>query len=241
MTLKTHDSISLRGAGVVTLAQPRGGHRFTLDSILLADFCRIKKRDRILEPGTGTGIVSILLAKKFPSVFIAAVEVQPGLAALCRENIAENGLSGRITLIEADITGLEHALPAERFDVIVANPPYTRSGTGRRSHVRERWTAREDILGGIEAWLDLERLLKNRGRYFLVFTASRLGELIYLMRKRRLEPKRLRLVHPYPERHASLVLIEAVKSAGAGLDVMPPLILHEGAGYSDELRRIYGI
>lgn len=241
MSVETRDSIFLRDAGTVIINQPRRGHRFTIDSVLLADFCRIKRADRILEPGAGTGIVSILLAKKFPSASFTAVEVQPELAYLCRRNVSENGLNGRICVIQADVADLESAGFRGRFDAIVANPPYTRAGAGRRSPLHERRTARQDAAGAIEAWLDLGRFLKNRGRYFLVFPSSRLGELVALMRERRLEPKRLRLIHPYLERPAPLVLVEAVKSAGVGLEVLPPLILHEGAGYSDELRRIYGL
>ncbi len=241
MSAETRDSIFLRDAGAVIINQPRRGHRFTIDSVLLADFCRIKRADRILEPGAGTGIVSILLAKKFPSASFTAVEVQPELAHLCRRNVSENDLTGRIWVIQADITDLGSAGLRGRFDAIVANPPYTRAGAGRRSPLHERRAARQDMAGSIEVWLDLSRFLKNGGRYFLVFPASRLGELVGLMRERRLEPKRLCLVHPYLERPASLVLVEAVKSAGVGLEVLPPLILHEGAGYSDELRRIYGL
>ncbi len=90
------------------------------------------------------------------------------------------------------------------------------------------------------AWLDLKDLLKNKGRYFLVFPASRAAELLALLRMRDLEPKRLRFVHPYLHKPASLVLVEAMKSAGIGLDVLPPLIVHEHGGYTEEVRNIYG-
>src|SRR5271169_6365087 len=100
MNTVTHDSISLQGAGIVTITQPKKGARFTLDSILLADFCRIKPHDAILEPGTGTGIIAILLAKKFPGVAVTAIEIQDTLAELCRKNIAQNGMQEHIRLIE---------------------------------------------------------------------------------------------------------------------------------------------
>src|SRR3990172_4391977 len=99
MTSLTHDSISLRGSGVVTIIQQKRGHRFTLDSLLLADFCRIKPRDKILEPGTGTGVISILFAKKFPGTAITAIETQPGAVKLARRNIPDNPLHTRITLV----------------------------------------------------------------------------------------------------------------------------------------------
>jgi tRNA1Val (adenine37-N6)-methyltransferase len=238
----TRDSISLRGAGAVTIVQQKKGHRFTLDSILLADFCRIKPRDKILEPGAGTGIISLLLAKKYPHVRIKAVEIQTALADLCRQNIIDNGLSDQIILLEQDIRSLEGELKASTFDVIVANAPYTKSGAGRQSPRPERLLSRHDRGADIAAWLNLQLFLKNKGRYFLVFPADRLSELISSLRMYHLEPKRMRLVHPYDGRPASLVLIEAVRSAGIGLEVLPPLIVHATeSGYTEEMRHIYDL
>ncbi len=242
MRTVTRDSISLRGAGVVTIVQQKKGHRFTLDSILLADFCRIKPRDRILEPGTGTGIISLLLAKKYPHVRITAVEMQTALAGLCRQNIIDNRLDEHVVLLEQDIRTLKGELKTSTFDVIVANAPYTRSGAGRQSPYPERMLSRHDRGADIVTWLDLRMFLKNKGRYFLVFPADRLSELIYSLRINRLEPKRIRLVHPYEGKPASLVLIEAVKSAGIGLEVLPPLMVHDAdSGYTEEMRHIYDL
>jgi len=227
---------------VVTVAQQKKGHRFTLDSILLADFCRIKPHDRILEPGTGTGIISLLLAKKCPHARITAVEVQTALADLCRQNIIDNGLDDHIILLEQDIRALKGELKTSIFDVIVANAPYTKSGAGRRSPRPERLLSRHDRGTDIAAWLDLRIFLRNKGRYFLVFPADRLSELISSLHMHRLEPKRIRLVHPYKGKPASLVLIEAVMSAGIGLEVLPPLIVHDaGSGYTEEMRHIYDL
>lgn len=237
----THDSISLRGAGVVYVTQPKSGHRFTLDSILLADFCMLKSRDRVLEPGAGSGIISLLLANKFPHAHITAVELQPAIAGIARENISNNALDDRIQLIESDIAALKKVLPANTFDVIIANPPYARPGAGKSSPLAARRTAREDRLGPVDAWLDLRMFLKNRGRYCLVFPAARSAELTASLRTGKLEPKRVRFVHSYQGKPASLVLIEAVKSGGTGVAVLPPLIVHErGGGYTREMQEIYG-
>jgi len=107
----TNDTIALRGAGVVRITQPAKGHRFTLDSILLADFCRIKPKDLVLEPGAGTGVISLLLAKKHPRAFFTAVEVQPQLIDLCERNITDNSLEGRTTVIVQDLRRLQNANP----------------------------------------------------------------------------------------------------------------------------------
>lgn len=242
MTALTLDSISLRGAGVVSIVQPKKGFRFTLDSLLLADFCRIKPRDRILEAGAGTGIISILLAKKFYGSRFVSDEVEPQAYNLLCRNIENNGLFDKILPLERDITYLSRSIAPNAFDVIVANPPYTKCGTGRKSPSVERQTARQDQTASLPTWLDLQTLLKNKGRYFLVFPASRTAELLTLLQKRKLEPKCLRFVHPYRDKPASLVMIEAIKSGGAGLDILPPLIVHEpGGGYTKEMKEIYGI
>ncbi len=241
MTAVTHDSISLRGAGIVSITQQKKGFRFTLDSLLLADFCCIKPRDRVLEPGAGTGVISLLLARKFPKARFLADEVEPGAYELLLRNIEDNGLTTNIVPINADLRNLSSTISPRSFNVIVANPPYTKAGAGRTSPFPDRHLARQGQTATIDTWLDLKDLLKDKGRYFLVFPASRAAELLALLRTRDLEPKRLRFVHPHVHKPASLVLVEAIRSAGIGLDVLPPLIVHEqDGGYTEEVREIYG-
>lgn len=240
MTELTRDAISLRGAGIVTVTQYKRGVRFTLDSILLADFCRIGPRDRVLEPGAGAGVVSLLLAKKFPDARFVADEGEPLAYGLLAGNIRDNGLSDRIVPVERDLALLCGSIPPETFHVIVANPPYTKTGTGRTSPVAERHLARHDAAAPLDAWLGLQSLLKNRGTFFLVFTARRAAELCALLREQRLEPKRLRFVHPRRDKAASLVLVEARKHGGTGCEVLHPLVVHgPGGGYTEELLRLY--
>jgi tRNA1Val (adenine37-N6)-methyltransferase len=242
MTSSTLDTIALRNAGMVSIAQPKKGFRFTLDSLLLADFCRARQRDRILEPGSGTGIISILLARKFPRARIIASEVEPQAFNLLRQNIQRNGLADVIVPLERDIRCLGRSIVPDFFDVIIANPPYIKYGTGRESPSRERQTARQDVIASLPYWLDLHTFLRDRGKYFLVFPASRAAEMMSLLRKSGMEPKRLRCVHSFQEKPASLVLIEAIKTKGVGLEILPPLIVHEqGGGYSKEMREIYAL
>lgn len=242
MTLATLDSISLRDAGVVNIAQPEKGFRFTLDSILLADFCRMKPLGRILEPGAGTGIISLLLARKFPGARFIAAEVEPQAFSLLCQNIRHNGLDHVIIPLDHDVRYLGQSLAPDSFDAMVANPPYTKYGTGKKSPSLERQTARQDQTASLPHWLDLQTLLKNKGKYFLVFPANRAAELMSLLRERGLEPKRLRCVHSFQDKPASLLLLEAIKSKGVGLDILPPLVVHEkGGGYSKEMLEIYGM
>ena len=242
MTSITHDSISLRGAGVVNIIQPEKGFRFTLDSLLLADFCRIKPRDRILELGAGTGVISLLLAKKFPKARFVADEFEPRAYDLLCRNVEMNRLIDRIVPVDRDVKYLSRSIAPNAFNAIVANPPYTKSGTGRKSPSPERQAARQDQSASLHAWLDRRDLLKNKGRFFLVFPASRAAEMMLSLREKKLEPKRLRFVHPSAHKPASLVLIESIKSAGVGLEILPPLIVHETDGaYSEEMRQIYDL
>jgi len=237
----TADTISMRGAGIVSILQPQKGHRFTLDSLLLADFCRVKHRDNVLEPGAGTGIVSILLAKKFPHTKITAVEIQATIAGLCRLNIARNGLADRITLFEQHISNLQNFFRASTFDLIVANPPYFQTGTGKQSPLPERFFSRHDRFASLDSWLNLQLFLKNKGRYVFAFSADRLADAVTSLRSHGLEPKCMRFIHSSKAKPAYLVLLEAVKSAGTGLKVLPPLIVHaDDRIYSSEIQELYG-
>jgi len=236
------DSIALRDSGIVYITQPLKGHRFTLDSILLADFCRIKPKDRVLEPGAGTGIISLLLAKKFPHARFVADEFDSHAYDLLSGNIRKNGLENNIVPVDKDIKYLSRSIAPNAFDAIIANPPYIKSGAGRKSPSLERQTARHDQAASLPLWLNLQALLKTKGKYFLVFPAYRAVELTSLLREKKLEPKRLRFVHPHMHKPASLVLLEAVKGAGAGIEVLPPLIVHEqDCGYTDEMKEMYGM
>lgn len=238
----TSDSIAMRGAGIIQVTQPVTGHRFTLDSIVLADFCRVKPGERVLEAGAGTGTISLLLAKKHPRASFTAIEVQSDLAVLCEQNIRENDLTGSMQVVRKDLRRIGTTIAAGSQSVIVANPPYRKEGTGRTSPDNARLFARQAPNASLGSWLDLHRYLKNGGRYCMVFPATRIAELLTEMRKRSLEPKRMRLVHPYADRPASLVLIEAVKGGGTGVEVLTPLIVHvRGGEYSKEMQEVYGL
>ena len=143
------------------------------------------------------------------------------MANHARLNIDRNDLSSRVLLLEEDIRNLDKTDPAPVFDAIVTNPPYTKYGSGRRSPVKRKRVAREEISGSFEVWMDLQRFLRNRGRYFLIFPAARSGELISSLRSRKLEPKRARFVQSSPDKPALLILIEAVK-AGVNSYIVKP-------------------
>ena len=145
-------------------------------------------------------------------------------------------------VVRKDLRKIGGIIESGSLSVIVANPPYIKEGAGRKSPDRSRSIARQAPTASLSSWLNLHRYLKNGGRYCLIFPAARLSELMTEMRKRTLEPKRLRLVHPHADRPASLVLIDAVKGGGTGVEVLAPLVVHERGGeYSKEMQELYGL
>ncbi|NDY42467.1 tRNA1(Val) (adenine(37)-N6)-methyltransferase [Dissulfurirhabdus thermomarina] len=219
----TEDHLAADG---LRLLQPRRGYRFSLDALLLADFARLRPGDRVADLGTGCGVVALVLARRHPRITVTAVEIQPRLAALARENARRNGLDRRVSVVEADMAGLPAEVPAGTFDHVVANPPFRPPGAGRLCPDPEEAQARHEIrvdLGGLVA--AARRLLRPGGRLTLVYAAERAVDLLTALRGARIEPKRLRWVHPGPGAPARLLLVEACRDAGVELAVLPPLVL----------------
>lgn len=220
----TDDSLE---QGRLHIWQPRHGYRFAIDALLLADFVRLRHRDRAVELGTGCGVVALLIARRHTGLHVTAIEIQPRLAALARENIRRNRLDERVHLLEADLATLHKHLPAGGFDHVLSNPPYRPPTTGRLCHHPEEAHARHELLTDLPGLLAAARhLLRPGGRVSLVYPADRMVTLLTGLRKQRLEPKRLRLIHHQPEAPARLVLLEGCKDAGEELAVLPPLFLN---------------
>jgi tRNA1Val (adenine37-N6)-methyltransferase len=226
--------------GAIRLIQPRRGYRFSVEAILLARFATAKPRDRVLDLGAGCGVVAITLAALAGVKQVAALEIQPAMAALAERNAALNHLSD-LRVICADLRSPRIAgLAPASFDLVVANPPFHAIRTGRDSPDASRRIARGEGAASIADFAKAaRRYARNGGRAAFVFAASRSAELIATMRANHLEPKRIRFVHPRAELAASAVLIEARAGGGAEVIVEPPLVLHDHAGrYTDEARAI---
>lgn len=216
--------------GRLKVRQHRDGYRFSLDSILLAAFARFKPDDRVVDLGTGCGIVALVAAFLYPEVSVVGVEIQPDLAALARDNAADNQLADRVTVIEGDLRRLTRASVGAANHVL-ANPPYHRPGTGRLNPDDEKAAARHEIFADLGDFIAAgRRLLDCGGRFSAIYPAERSVDLIAALRRAGLEPKRLRLVHPYPAAMAGHVLVEAVRGAGPGLRVEAPLYVREASG-----------
>jgi tRNA1Val (adenine37-N6)-methyltransferase len=233
MKSETTDSI-LNGA--LTLVQPRNGYRFSIDSILLGRFVRVRRRDRILELGAGCGVISVMIAALWLPREVVAVEIQSDLAAIAERNAALNQLDS-IRVINADLRARRiDALEPASFDVIIANPPYRTMGSGRPSPHPGRRVARAEGAATLADFVAAaQRFAANRARAAFVFDASRSAELIRCLAAHSLEPKRIRFVHPRIDASATTILVEARKGGGVEVAIEPPLMIYDRPGlYSAE-------
>lgn len=203
------------------MIQKIDGPRFSVDAILLARFCTVKKGDLVADLGTGTGIIPLLLASNTKAEQIVGVEIQEELADLARRNVVLNGLEDRISILQGDLRILSETYPAEQFNLVVSNPPYILLGTGQINPNLLKAISRHEIKCTLEDILEASfYLLRNRGRFALVHRPERMVDIISGCRQHRLEPKRLQFLHPGDGGEASLVLLEAVKNGRQGLKVL---------------------
>lgn len=230
--------------GKLKMRQPLYGPRVSVDTVLLSWFVRLKQSDRVMELGTASGGISLILAKRWPNVAsITAIDIQEELIGMARENAEINGLSARVTFEVGDIKNISALWPTQSFDVVVVNPPYNEIAESRVSPKRNVAISRQGIACTLE---DVVRasfyLLKDRGKLYMVLKASRLSELCCLLEKNRMPLKRLKVVYPKPKAEASVILAEARRNAGKGVKVEPPLyICDESGSYTPELISAYEI
>jgi tRNA1Val (adenine37-N6)-methyltransferase len=232
----TQDSIK-----EITLFQPKRGYRFSVEALLLEDFVSAKRLYRGVELGTGSGIISILLTKRLEHAHVIAVEIQKSLAQCAKRNVEHNKLDKRIEVLNEDIRNLKKVLPAHKFDFVFSNPPFRKVKTGLISADNERAVARHEINITLK---DLIRtasyLLKNTGKFYLIYHPFRITELVGTLQRAQLEPKRMKFVHSRMGEEAKMVLIEAVKGSGIWLKIEAPLFIYDKGGqYTVEMKKIY--
>lgn len=226
--------------GRLTVLQSRSGYRFSIDTLLLADFVSVKRADRIVDLGCGNAVLSLALARLHPSVAITGIELQASMVERARRNVGLNGLDEKIRVVHGDVRGRRRMPSAASFTVAVCNPPYRKPGSGRVSAEGERRIARHELNGDLGDFVGAASyFLRIKGRAALVYLAPRAADLIIAMRQAGLEPKRLRMVHSFHDAEASMVLLEGVKGGRPGLAVLPPLTIYRGGKkYSEELAAI---
>ena len=226
--------------GQLQFLQPKYGYRFSVDAVLLADFIVAKPDERLIDLGTGAGIIPLLVSVLTPVREIVGLEIQERLVTLACENVARNHLEQRIQFIHGDLRQAAQLFRAGEFDVLCSNPPYRKVGAGRMNPDQEQAVARHEIacqLGDLLA--ACKYLVKPGGKVFLIYLPERLGELLEQMSGYRLAPKRIRCVHASAKTAAALVLVEAQRDAAPGLKILPPLFLYnQDHEYTDEAKRI---
>jgi len=214
--------------------------RFTLDAVLLAQFATVKPGGSVVDLGTGTGVIAMLLAAR-GSGRIEGLEINPRLADMAGRSVQWNGLEDRITIRQGDMRQLRGLLPAGEWELVVCNPPYRVVGSGFASPNQDRARACHEVDAGLADVVQAARyLVKYRGRVAFCQLPERAVDVLAAMRSADIEPKRLRWVHPRLDRPPSLVLVEGIRGAKPGLEVLPPLVVYDGQGnYTDEILGYY--
>jgi len=213
-----------------------------MDAYLLAGFVRAKPGQRMIDLGTGTGTVPILLASFHPGLSLVGVEIQPRLAAAARANVAANAMADKVEILEQDVRVITRFLPAGHFSQVVSNPPYYKLRTGRVNPSMERAMARHEIALTLQQLVETASvLLEDRGVLNLIFTPERLPELLGEMKTHRIAPNRLRMVHSYRASPATLALVAGTKDGRSHMAVEPALIIYEkNRRYTAEVEALYG-
>jgi tRNA1Val (adenine37-N6)-methyltransferase len=217
--------------GRLQLFQKKKGYRFSLDSILLAHF----------ELGCCNGITLLVLAKRFPNVHFAGLEIQENLAALARKNSQINDLEDRIEIHSGDARDIKKAFPARSFDTAIFNPPYRKLNSGRINPLQEKAIARHEIIGSLKDFLTAAKyLLNHSGTVFTIYPAKRSVELIYLFRNSGIEPKKMRLIFSDNSSEAELILVEGKKGGREEMKIEPSLFIYDqNRNYTAEISGIF--
>lgn len=225
----------------IKLFQSKKGYRFSVDALLLDNFIDVKQCSSGVELGAGSGVISLLLAKRAKNMKIFAVEIQKSLAEYAKRNVELNGLDDRVKVLTDDIKNLKSIFTPDKFDFVFSNPPFRKTRSGRLNSNRERAVARHEIKISLSDLIKTASLLlKNMGRFYLIYHPLRLIELVGLLQKAGLEPKRMRFVHSRAGEEAKMVLIEAVKGSGGWLKIDPPFYIYgKGTDYTDEMKKVY--
>ncbi len=232
------DDLQINGLKII---QSHEVFSFSLDAVLLAHFCSIPQRGRVMDLCTGNGVIPLLLTTRSDHTHIHGVEIQERLVNMASRNVQLNGLDHRIFITCGDIKSIHEIVGYGQFDLVTVNPPYLPVTAGEQNMNTHKAIARHEIHCTLEdVIMACSRLVKAGGKVAIVHRPARLIELSNLMRDYHIEPKRMRLVHSTQDKEAMMVLIEGIKDAKPDLRVLPPLIIYnENHQYSKEIHAIY--
>lgn len=224
------------------IIQKKNGFCFGMDAVLLSGFARVKAGETAVDLGTGTGIIPILLEAKTEGRHFTGLEIQEEFAKMAARSVRLNGLEDRVEIVQGDIREASRLFGKASFDVVTSNPPYMNDSHGLKNPDLPKAIARHEVLCTLEDVVrEAALLLKPGGRFYMVHRPHRLAEIISVLRVYRLEPKRMKLVHPFVDKEANMVLIEAVRGGRSMIKVEAPVIVYREPGvYTDEIYTIYG-
>lgn len=223
------------------IIQSEHDFRFSMDSVLLADFATLQNRIRVCDLGTGTGIIPLLLYGRNNSIFCDALEIQNTSAERAGRSVELNGAKDHIQVHQGDLRQIKNLLPHAQYTLVTCNPPYAASGAGIPSPYPSIQGARQEELCTLEDVVKAAHwLLKYHGRFCFMLPAHRLTEAMETLKNHQMEAKRMRMVHSTVQKEARLVLMEAMKGVSPGVHVLPPLIIKNTDGTdTEEIKRIY--
>lgn len=233
------DDLEYNGLKII---QNKKGFCFGIDSVLLSDFAKdIKKDANVLDLGTGTGIISILLCAKTNIKHITGVEIQKDVYNMAKKSIKLNNLENRFEIINEDIKKINKVFMPNSFDAIVTNPPYKKNNTGLKSKDETQLISRHEIMCNLEDIVKVSsNLLNSNCSLYMVHRPDRIIDIIEFLRKYKLEPKKIRFVYPKIGKEPNLILIKATKGAKEFVKIEKPLIIYNNDGtYTDEILNIY--
>ena len=234
------DDLEFNGYKII---QNENGFCFGIDSVLLSDFAKnLRNNSKVLDLGTGTGILCILLSGKTKLSHIVGVEVQQDVAEMAKRSVELNSLQNKISILNENILKLENIYEKGSFDVIVTNPPYKKQNTGVENESEKKLISRHEITATLEDFIKVSKnLLKDKGEFYMVHRPERLVDIIFLMRKYKIEPKQIQFVATKIGKEPNLVLIKGIKNAKEFLKFEKILYVYkEDGSYTDDILKIYG-
>lgn len=227
--------------GKVTVKQERVGYRFSIDAVILAHHVRPRPGERVVDLGTGCGIVPLIVAYRHPATHMFGIEIQKELADIADDNVRENGMQETVRIVHRDMQTIQPAMFQGPVDIVVSNPPFHKAASGRINPNQQRAVARHEIrvtlLDVVKAAGDI---LKTAGLFVLVYTSERLPELVQHMRACRIEPKNVRFIHSRKDSESKLMMMEGIKQGRPGLKVGSPIVIYNEDGtYTKEVADMF--